>query len=457
MIPAQPSPDSGMRGDRSKTNRDPGAAAPVPFELLLTRLENHVKEAGITQDMVCNGAVTDFLAAVPDPQLANLGAPALGVLNNHIDAAMHECSLMAARSSVLSYASMVTFKATNTYASANNVAANEHEVARVGVAVRARIDTYVVACERRLYLNADVPADLKLLIQHHAVGSVKDPLVEAADQILQAVHVPNDPTQNESAALVQALEALPVVQAMYTGKLSVGFGAESGALPSIVVTNACKAQKHFSRYVEQFYKNAPTGMIIYAALVQPSRRPPAKHVSNIEVTEDTVEPGMFWLGSRVTQFRSNTARVGNKVRLSVMDDVLTVVHEIGHQVEFYLPAVEWLRLHLIIRMRMNGTQLVNIYPNASKPEPAFDVSTMPAFEAYYTKKEQQRSGKYYAAKLYTSGDTELLSMTVQFFSQPDTAILMIQRDPVLAATVLRAIRPDDFTNFPVALLALLPT
>jgi hypothetical protein len=82
---------------------------------------------------------------------------------------------------------------------------------------------------------------------------------------------------------------------------------------------------------------------------------------------------------------------------------------------------------------------------------------MPAFEAYYAKQEQQRSGKYYAAKLYASGDTELLSMTVQFFSQPDTAILMIQRDPVLAATVLRAIRPDDFTNFPGNLLALLPT
>jgi|GEM_PF-3962632 len=47
-------------------------------------------------------------------------------------------------------------------------------------------------------------------------------------------------------------------------------------------------------------------------------------------------------------------------------------------------------------------------------------------------------------------------MTMQFFSQPNTAVLMIQRDPVLAATVLRAIRPGDFTNFPVNLLALLP-
>ncbi|MET8157530.1 hypothetical protein ABZT47_14225 [Sphaerisporangium sp. NPDC005289] len=457
MFPAQPSPDSGMREDRSKTNSDPGAVAPTAFPLLLTRLEDHVKEAGITQNAVCDGAVRSYLAAIQDPGIDTLAMPALGVLSNHIDAAMHACSLMAPGASVSSYASMVTSKATNTYASATNVAADEHLVAQVGLAVRARFDPYVVACERQLYLNhADVPADLKALIQNHAGGSVKDPLVEAAEQILQAAHTPADPTNAEKAALVQALEALPVVQAMYNGKLAVGAGAEGGSLPTIVVTAACKTQKHFGKYADQFFKNAPTGMVIYAALVQPSRRPPARHVSNIEVTEDTVEPGRFWLGTRVTQYRANAARVGNKVRLSVMDDVSTVVHEIGHQVEFYLPAVEWMRLHQIIRMRMVGAQLVNIYPKSEKAEPAFDVSAMPAFEAYYTNPDAQRSGKYYPAKLYVSGDTELLSMTVQFFSRPDTATLMIQRDPVLAATVLRAIRPDDFVNFPANLLALLP-
>ncbi|MGC5011981.1 hypothetical protein ACLQ2R_14550 [Streptosporangium sp. DT93] len=458
MFPAQPSPDSGMRGDRSTANCTPGAVAPTVFQLLLARLEEHVKEAGITQNAVCAAAVADFLAAVPDPQLDTLAAPALAVLNNHVDAAMHACSPMVGGSSVVSYVSMVAIRATSSYTTANTIVADDAEHARVNAAVRARVDPYVAVCERRLYLNhADVPADLKLLIQNHAPGSIKDPLVEAADQVLNAVNTPGDPTPADRTALVQALEGLRVVQAMYAGKLAVGSGAQGGTLPNIRVTDACKTQKHFGKHVERFYKDAPTGMLVYAALVQPSRRPPEEHVSNIEVTEDTVEPGRFWIGTRVTQYRANAARVGNKVRLSVMDEVSTVVHEIGHQVEFYLPVIEWMRLQQILRMRMVGPQLVNIYPNADKPEPAFDVSAMPAFEAYYAQSNQQRVGKYYPAKVYSSGDTELLSMTVQFFSRPDTATLMIQRDPVLAATVLRAIRPDDFAHFPANLLALLPT
>ncbi|MER6831471.1 hypothetical protein ABT352_36150 [Streptosporangium sp. NPDC000563] len=458
MFPAQPSPDSGMRGDRSTTNCDPDAIAPTVFQLLLTRLEDHVKEAGITQNAVCTAAVTDFCAAVADPRLDTLAGPALTVLNNHVDAAMHACSPLVGGCSVLSYVSMVAIRATTSYARANNIVADEDENTRVNAAVRARFDSYVVVCERRLYLNhADVPADLKVLIQNHAPGSLKDPLVEAAEQVLHAVHTPNDPTPTQRTALIQALENLAVVQAMYANKLAVGSGAQGGTLPNIRVTDACKAQKHFNKHVERFYKDTPTGMLIYAALVQPSRRPPEKHVSNIEVTEDTVEPGRFWIGTRVRQYRANAARVGNKVRLSVMDELSTVVHEIGHQVEFYLPVVEWVRLQQILRMRMVGPRLINIYPNADKPEPAFDIGAMPAFEAYYTPLNQSRSGKYYPAKVYSSGDTELLSMTVQFFSQPNTAILMIQHDPVLAATVLRAIRPDDFANFPANLLALLPT
>jgi len=152
-------------------------------------------------------------------------------------------------------------------------------------------------------------------------------------------------------------------------------------------------------------------MSVLLRLDRSIRQPPEKHVSNIEITEDTVEPGRFWIGTRVRKYRANAARVGNKVRLSVMDEVSTVVHEIGHQVEFYLPVIEWMRLQQILRMRMVGPQLINIYPDGDKPEPAFDISAMPAFEAYYTQLNQPRSGKYYPAKVYSSGDTELLSLT----------------------------------------------
>jgi|GEM_PF-5441834 len=274
MFPAQPSPDSGMRGDRSSTNCAPGAIAPTVFQLLLTRLEDHVEEAGITQNAVCTAAVADFCAAVPDPQLDTLAALALTVLNNHIDAAMHSCSPLVGGSSVASYLSSVALKATASYTTANNIVADENENTRMEAAIRARVDPYIVACERRLYLNnADVPADLQALITNHAPGSLKDPLVEAAEQVLHAVNTPNDPTSTEETALIQALENLAVVQAMYANKLTVGSGAQGGTLPNIRFTDACKAQKHFDKHVERFYKNAPTGMLIYAALVQPSRRP----------------------------------------------------------------------------------------------------------------------------------------------------------------------------------------
>ncbi|MDH2424394.1 hypothetical protein [Sphaerisporangium sp. TRM90804] len=459
MMPVQPSPDSAMRGDRTRPKPEPGKPAPTDFQLLLARLEDHVKEAGVTQVMISQPALNLFQAAVADPGIDALPAHQKQNLDVHVDAAMHACAFMVAGSSVQGYVDMVTLKAAASYgADVLHHEATEAEREQVKARVRARFEPHVVAAERQVYANtAAIPADIKALIANHAPNSLKDPLTEAAEQVRAASHMPVDPDVGQKAKLAEALEALPVVKAMYSGKIAKGSGAEGGSLPKIVATDGAKTQKHFQKHAEAFYKNAPIGMMIYAALVLPSRRPPEQHVANIEITEDTVEPGRFWIGTRVTKYRANAARVGNKVCLSVMDEISTVVHEIGHQVEFYLPVVEWMRLQRILHTRMNGAVLLDIYGDGK--EPAYDVTAMPAFEHYYGLKGQSRTGKLYPAKVYSSGDTELVSMTMQFFSQPDTAKLMIQLDPVLAGTVLRAIRPDDFAadRFPVDMAQLLPS
>lgn len=459
MMPAQPSPDSALRGDRLRPKPVPGKSAPNDFELLLARIEDHVKEAGVTPVMISQPALNLFQAAVADPGIDALPAHQKQNLDVHVDAAMHGCAFMIGGSTVVGYEDMVTLKAAASYsADVLHHDATEAERAQVRARVRQRFEPYIVAAERQLYANtAAIPADIKALIANHAHGSLKDPLSEAAEQARAASPQPADPDSGLKAKLVEALEAMPVVRAMYSGKIAKGSGAEGGSLPKIVLTDAAKSQKHFQKHAEAFYRNAPIGMMIYAALVLPSRRPPEQHVTNLEITEDTVEPGRFWIGTRVTKYRANAARIGNKVCLSVMDEISTVVHEIGHQVEFYLPVVEWLRLQRILHMRMNSAILLDIYGDGK--EPAYDVTAMPAFEHYYGLKGESRTGKLYPAKVYSSGDTELVSMTMQFFSQPDTAKLMIQLDPVLAGTVLRAIRPEDFAadKFPVDMAQLLPS
>ena len=131
----------------------------------------------------------------------------------------------------------------------------------------------------------------------------------------------------------------------------------------------------------------------------------------------------------------------------------TLVHEMGHQVEFALPVMVWLDLIQVLQDR-SGRRLIDIYGNGK--EIAFDAA-MPAFKEIYAGTGGRDVGPKYAAKIYADGDTELMSMSMEMLSQPAKARQLITHDPILAATILRSIRPIEFAaTVPANLRALLP-
>ena len=88
-------------------------------------------------------------------------------------------------------------------------------------------------------------------------------------------------------------------------------------------------------------------------------------------------------------------------------------------------------------MRDQGGPLVSIYPDSAnqqeREEAAFN-SIMPATGLY-------------SAKAYDDGSTEVMSMTMEYFSTPQKAQIMIDNDPLQAAIILRIIKRDEFDKY----------
>ena len=77
-------------------------------------------------------------------------------------------------------------------------------------------------------------------------------------------------------------------------------------------------------------------------------------------------------------------------------------------------------------------------------------------EAAYQSEGVPATGLY-SARYYEGGSTEVMSMTMEYFSQPAKAQYLLDRDPVQAAIILRAIIPREFSaRVPRELQDLLP-
>jgi hypothetical protein len=320
--------------------------------------------------------------------------------------------------------------------------------------INAIFDPYVFKAEKQLYLSCtSLPQDVKTLV---TLVCERDDHANQDPLILVVKHLTDGPEViikelTSPQVLVAALENMPIVKAMYAGELVKGkFIVGDGSLGKLQIRPEAKNQDHFAKYIDNFVSTiVPNGLMIYASLVEPERQIALEHVATIEIYPDIVEKRIIELfGTSITRYRANAAREQNEICVSVMNSVSTVVHEIGHQVEFYLPLTQWLTIHRLLRSRKRGDQLIDIYGNGK--EIAVDA-TMPAFAAV------RKSSEKYVAKLYSSGDTEVLSMSMEYLSQPETAKILIKNDPLLAAIILRAIGPQDVqAQIAPDLLALLP-
>jgi hypothetical protein len=437
-----------MRGDPRQVRIAKDAPPPTTLALLVARLETLAEDAGIAPATITTGAVALFKGAVPKFVPPHpLHRLSHAELANHV---LYDLSADAAKMSVRDFIGHVGASMVGRLIVANR--GDELDVDAAQDIVAAQLNPYVAAAEIAEYTTAPNP---------HLSGAVgatvgnnpqnRDSLEVAAELHLAGANRPQLQELDGDAKrqLAAALEQMPVVQAMYADRLREG--DEGGVhLKSLEVMPEAQQQAHFQKYAQLFIERATKGLSQFSSLVEPGRRPPEERTTTIEINPDEVT-SRFLRSPLITSFRADSARQMDRVRLSIMDQAPTVVHEVGHQVEFALPIAEWLDIIDILQTRAGGRQMVDIYGNAK--EIAFDAA-MPAFEAIYG--GQVPSAKY-AAKIYPSGDTEVTSMSMEMFSQPDKARTLINEDPLLAATVLRNLRPQEFRNIvPPNLRALLP-
>jgi len=329
-------------------------------------------------------------------------------------------------------------------------AANHFNVIDAFVAeVNNLLDPRFDRAPREAHLDAAMNNNAELRAAVGATTAGGDQMAKAATDYL-AAHpraAIAELTPMQKGQLTASLRTMPVVTRMLNGTLGAGGGPAnlmSGIEPIALTTEAIVIKVGFA-------------LTKLGGLVDGNVLPAVGKVPNIEINPDIVTPIPKTFIDKIrniqrtltTTFRANASRDNNKVRISALSSLDTIVHEFGHQIEFFLPAEQWLDIQDLLRMRhaAGGGNLISIYPThadaALRNEAAFNA-TMPATGTY-------------SARVYDDGSTEVMSMTLEYFSTPENAERMISNDPLQAAIILRIIKPVEFNaRIPHNLRALLP-
>ncbi|GEM_PF-7124969 len=119
----------------------------------------------------------------------------------------------------------------------------------------------------------------------------------------------------------------------------------------------------------------------------------------------------------------------NTVHLAMDEQEEIMVHEVGHHIEDKLPEEAWQDIKLLLMARHSSTR----------------DSTDKAVGG----EEGKFAGNYpetgqYTARAYSDGNSEVMSMTMQFLSQPEKLEALVDSDPIRVAVILRAVRPEDY-------------
>ncbi len=127
---------------------------------------------------------------------------------------------------------------------------------------------------------------------------------------------------------------------------------------------------------------------------------------------------------------------GKTVHVAQNEDTAIIVHEIGHYLESHLPTDVWHDIRLLIEQRHKaaGGGTVALQGAGGKKD-----------------KEGRFAGEYgatgkYTSRAYASGDSEMMSMTLEYFAAKGNAKEMIENDPQQAALILRGVRPKEYAS-----------
>ncbi|MDQ3979319.1 MAG: hypothetical protein M3314_07205 [Actinomycetota bacterium] len=126
---------------------------------------------------------------------------------------------------------------------------------------------------------------------------------------------------------------------------------------------------------------------------------------------------------------------GGEVHLAANEPLPIMVHEIGHYLEDKGAIDSWADIQRLLAKRHQQAG-----GGATTQKGAGGM-----------RREGRYAGEYpvtgkYTSKAYESGSTEVMSMTLEYLARPGTFDKMIEKDPVQAAVVLRAVQPDAYLN-----------
>lgn len=428
--------------DRVMQMVKPGDEPPSLQSQLHERFRQMSSEEGITEQMIFDKALAlmqgGITVAEPEHPLEELSPERVAELgikrllkvgHNHLTdtsmlkgLAMGECGELAIRNNIV----------------------NETDIA-----LKMVIDTWMSKAQRELHLSPRYNKNEELRSAVAATTEGDNQLDKAAGTYL-ADHDRKpirELSNDEKPELIKCLRSMPVVQAMLAGKLRGRQVSAAHLLKGIEETGNTKESLITSQLVDRIAE----ALSVLGGMVRAGVLPPQSKVPNIQVNPDPkqllpVVGDLFNIG-KVLPYRANANRDDNKVRISAITRMDTIVHEFGHQIEFFLPLEAWLDIQQLLRMRHRGKQLIPIYPD-HKDE---DVRNEAAFNA-----EMPATGAY-SAKVYGDGSTEVMSMTLEYFSTPENAVRMIHDDPLQAALILRIIQPVEFYHYvDISLRSLLP-
>lgn len=170
-----------------------------------------------------------------------------------------------------------------------------------------------------------------------------------------------------------------------------------------------------------------------------------RHLVDASVLKKTRAPKVRVRDS--DEFRGHYSPSTEEIHISRAASVTTIVHEFGHHLENTLESDLWFGVQRLLHGRheearrgmgflpMGADTLIAIgsHPFASmQDEPRF-------------KAEMPATGKY-SAKAYESGDTEVVSMSLQFLADPAAVKSLIDDDPQQASLLLRTIKPGEYAT-----------
>lgn len=117
---------------------------------------------------------------------------------------------------------------------------------------------------------------------------------------------------------------------------------------------------------------------------------------------------------------------GKTMTIDKGEDVKTIMHEFGHHMEDQGGLAPFLHVQRILHERATGPELQRV--------DAVDMRSEMSYSA-----EMPATGSY-AAKYYSHGSTEMVSMGMEFFSNPKLAAELYLKDPEMFMTILAIAR-----------------